>query len=111
MLLGIDVGTQNAKALVYDVDQCRVIDIPSSSLRLITAPDGARAQLAQWWLAELGKGPCWLYGYRQAWAPSGQRLRSTVRFCSISGGLRELGVGIKKTAALQQLSVRTRRAF
>ena len=55
MLLGIDVGTQSVKALLYDADRRRVIDVRSAPLQLITAPDGTRAQLAAWWLTALGQ--------------------------------------------------------
>ena len=43
MFLGIDVGTQSVKALLYDADRRRVIDVRSAPLQLITAPDGTRA--------------------------------------------------------------------
>jgi xylulokinase len=55
MFLGIDVGTQSVKALLYDADRRRVIDVRSAPLQLITAPDGTRAQLAAWWLTALGQ--------------------------------------------------------
>jgi len=54
MFLGIDVGTQSVKALIYDADMRRVVDIRSAPLDLISTADGTREQLAPWWLAALG---------------------------------------------------------
>jgi xylulokinase len=51
--LGIDVGTQSLKAVVYDAEQRAVIASASSPLALISRPDGTREQLAQWWLDAL----------------------------------------------------------
>lgn len=77
MFLGIDVGTQSVKALLYDSDRRCVTDIRSAPLQLISAPDGTRAQLAAWWLTALGQ--C-LAGFKtadkvniQAVAVSGQQ--------------------------------------
>ncbi len=77
MFLGIDVGTQSVKALLYDADQRCVSNICSAPLRLISAPDGTRAQLAEWWLTAIAQ--C-LAGFRaadkiniQAIAVSGQQ--------------------------------------
>ncbi|MDG2047373.1 MAG: xylulokinase [Halioglobus sp.] len=53
MFLGIDVGTQSVKALLYDSDRRCVADIRSAPLRLISASDGTREQRAAWWLTAL----------------------------------------------------------
>ena len=55
MFLGIDVGTQGVKALIYDADSRRVVDVASKPLALISKPDGTREQLAQWWLEALAQ--------------------------------------------------------
>ena len=55
MFLGIDVGTQSVKALIYDADRRRVVDIRSAALELISEADGTREQLTSWWLAALGQ--------------------------------------------------------
>lgn len=55
MFLGIDVGTQSVKALLYDADRRRVVDIKSAPLELISEADGTREQLTTWWLAALGQ--------------------------------------------------------
>jgi xylulokinase len=55
MFLGIDVGTQSVKALIYDPDSRRVAEIVSAPLNLISKADGTREQLAQWWLEALGQ--------------------------------------------------------
>jgi xylulokinase len=53
MFLGIDVGTQSVKALLYDAQARRVVAIQSAPLSLTSKPDGTREQLAQWWLTAL----------------------------------------------------------
>ena len=55
MFLGIDVGTQSVKALIYDPDSRRVVEVVSAPLNLISKADGTREQLAQWWLEALGR--------------------------------------------------------
>jgi xylulokinase len=54
MFLGIDVGTQSVKALLYDAQRHRVIAVRSAPLDLISKADGTREQLAGWWLTALG---------------------------------------------------------
>jgi xylulokinase len=54
MFLGIDVGTQSVKALLYDAQRRQVIAVHSAALDLIIRADGTREQLADWWLAALG---------------------------------------------------------
>lgn len=54
MYLGIDVGTQSVKTLLYDPQERRIVDVRSSALQLISKRDGTREQLAQWWLDGLG---------------------------------------------------------
>jgi len=51
--LGIDVGTQSVKALCYDAENRRPTAAVSSPLNLISGDDGAREQLAEWWLEAL----------------------------------------------------------
>jgi xylulokinase len=75
MFLGIDVGTQSVKALLYDADTRRVIDIRSATLQLISAADGTREQLADWWLVALGQ--C-LVGFER-------EHRSGIRAIGVSG--------------------------
>lgn len=54
MFLGIDVGTQSVKALLYDAQRRQVVDVQSAAVDLISKADGMREQLADWWLAALG---------------------------------------------------------
>lgn len=54
MFLGIDVGTQGVKALLYDAQRRQVIDVRTAALELISKADGTREQLADWWLTALG---------------------------------------------------------
>ena len=51
--LGIDIGTQSVKTLFYDADKGRVVAITSYPLNMISRQDGAREQLAQWWIEAL----------------------------------------------------------
>ena len=51
--LGIDVGTQSLKAIVYDAAMRKVVGAGSSELDLISRPDGSREQLADWWVQAL----------------------------------------------------------
>lgn len=51
--LGIDLGTQSLKAIVYDAAERRVVAAASSELQMISRPDGTREQLAEWWVAAL----------------------------------------------------------
>lgn len=53
MYLGIDVGTQSVKALLYDADAVAVAAVESAPLRLVSEPDGTREQEAAWWIAAL----------------------------------------------------------
>lgn len=51
--LGIDIGTQSVKALCYNVQARSVVAVSNSALELISESDGAREQLAHWWLVAL----------------------------------------------------------
>ncbi|GAB5449843.1 MAG: xylulokinase [Halioglobus sp.] len=53
MYLGIDVGTQSVKALIYDAQSREVAAVASAPLQLISEADGTREQEAQWWLEAL----------------------------------------------------------
>jgi xylulokinase len=54
MFLGIDLGTQSVKVLLYDAELRQVVDVRSAPLNLISDADGTREQLAAWWLEALG---------------------------------------------------------
>ena len=51
--LGIDLGTQSLKALVYDSERREVAATASSELKLTGRADGTREQLAKWWIDAL----------------------------------------------------------
>jgi xylulokinase len=53
MYLGIDIGTQSVKALLYDAEQRRVVDVSSAPLEMLSDNAGKREQLAEWWLDAL----------------------------------------------------------
>lgn len=75
LFLGVDVGTQSVKALIYDSDQRKVIAAESSPLDLISDHDGTREQLAQWWVVSL----------RKALAGIDPQLRGKVAAIGVSG--------------------------
>jgi xylulokinase len=53
VFLGIDVGTQSVKVVAYDAERRAVRQSVSAALDLIAREDGAREQLAQWWIEAL----------------------------------------------------------
>ena len=53
MYLGIDVGTQSLKALLYDAELGAVVDVQSAPLDMISDNMGTREQLARWWIDAL----------------------------------------------------------
>ena len=55
MYLGIDIGTQSVKALMYDAERHRVAGVYSAPLEMLSDNAGKREQLAEWWLDALGK--------------------------------------------------------
>jgi len=55
MFLGIDIGTQSVKALMYDAEQSRVAGVHSAPLEMLSDTTGKREQLAEWWLDALGE--------------------------------------------------------
>jgi len=55
MYLGIDIGTQSVKALLYDAEQRRVAGLHRAPLEMLGDNAGKREQLAEWWLEALGK--------------------------------------------------------
>lgn len=53
LYLGIDLGTQSLKVVVYDTIERAVVANGASELQLVSRPDGTREQLAQWWIQAL----------------------------------------------------------
>jgi xylulokinase len=51
--LGIDIGTQSVKALLYDLDRATVHATSSEPLPLRSDRDGTREQEASWWIVAL----------------------------------------------------------
>jgi xylulokinase len=52
-VLGIDLGTQHVKALVYDLEKKQVVALASSALDLYQSADGTAEQQADWWIRGL----------------------------------------------------------
>ncbi len=53
MYLGIDVGTQSVKALLFDPERSEIAGVYSSPLAIISEEEGTREQLAEWWVTAL----------------------------------------------------------
>ena len=49
-VIGIDLGTQGVKVVVYNPSQKKVVHSASAPLELISRADGSREQLAEWWI-------------------------------------------------------------
>lgn len=53
MYLGIDLGTQSVKTILYDADAKAVVSQSSAPLDLIVGADGTHEQMAHWWVIAL----------------------------------------------------------
>jgi xylulokinase len=53
VMLGVDVGTQSTKVLVYDVEEKEILQIASAPHDIIQKPDGTSEQKASWWTAAM----------------------------------------------------------
>jgi sugar (pentulose or hexulose) kinase len=51
--LGIDLGTQSLKVIVYDAESHAIESSASSELQLNSRTDGTREQQADWWIRAL----------------------------------------------------------
>lgn len=49
-VMGVDLGTQGVKIIVYNPDQREIVHSSSAPLQLISHADGTREQLAEWWI-------------------------------------------------------------
>ncbi|MBL4601456.1 MAG: xylulokinase [Emcibacteraceae bacterium] len=49
-IMGIDLGTQSIKVIIYCPDNLEVITSASSPFDLISKEDGSREQIASWWI-------------------------------------------------------------
>ncbi|MBI9105302.1 MAG: xylulokinase [Spirochaetales bacterium] len=74
-VLGIDMGTQSIKFLVYDYEKKETVAETQASLEIITAADGTSEQEAGWWLEAAEKCAA-------AIAPG---IRGTIRAVGVSG--------------------------
>lgn len=73
--LGIDMGTQSVKTLVFDASSRNVMAVASAPLELISSPDGTREQHAEWWIA----------GLKQCLAQIDSDIRQAVVAVGVSG--------------------------
>jgi len=55
MYLGIDIGTQSVKTLLYDAERQQLAGAHSARLDMISDNTGKREQLAEWWLTALAE--------------------------------------------------------
>jgi D-xylulose kinase len=53
LTLGIDLGTQSTKVLVYDADEHKTLSVTSAPHELLQKADGTSEQEPQWWLEAL----------------------------------------------------------
>jgi xylulokinase len=53
--LGIDLGTQSVKVLIYDSNNKQTLAVAGATLDLIAREDGTREQEARWWVEGLKK--------------------------------------------------------
>lgn len=75
MYLGIDLGTQSVKVLIYDAQKRAVVAHSSASLDLISASDGTREQMAHWWIIAL----------HQCLSRIDNQFKSSIRAIAVSG--------------------------
>ncbi|MGA8052224.1 MAG: xylulokinase [Burkholderiales bacterium] len=50
LFIGLDVGTQSVKLLLYDAARHQILATQSQPLELIAGADGSREQQPQWWI-------------------------------------------------------------
>ncbi len=74
-VMGVDLGTQSIKVIVYNPETKVVEDSASFPFELIAREDGSREQLAEWWLE----------GFRFCLQQFSVRLKSTVVAIGVSG--------------------------
>ncbi|MEH6607383.1 MAG: FGGY family carbohydrate kinase, partial [Pseudomonadales bacterium] len=74
-VMGIDLGTQSIKVLIYDCEKRQVEASASSPFEMISRDDGSREQLAQWWLD----------GFRDCMAQLPKELIASVAAIGVSG--------------------------
>jgi xylulokinase len=75
LVLGIDLGTQALKALVYDPDPREVRALAAAPLELHQRDDGTAEQHVEWWVSAL----------REAMSLIDPKLRSAVKAIGVSG--------------------------
>ena len=75
LVLGVDLGTQHLKALVYDAEARAVLALASAPLELHQSDAGAAEQHAEWWVDAL----------RDAMAQIEPKLKSVVAAIGVSG--------------------------
>ncbi len=51
--LGIDLGTQSTKVIIYDADEQKILALAQAPHDIIQRPDGTSEQLASWWIDAL----------------------------------------------------------
>ena len=48
--MGVDLGTQSIKVIIYDFENKKIISTKSQSYELISKEDGSMEQQASWWI-------------------------------------------------------------
>ncbi|MBL8992815.1 MAG: xylulokinase, partial [Spirochaetia bacterium] len=55
LFLGVDLGTQSTKVVVYDLVKKKIVAVGHAPHALTSRADGSREQKAEWWIAALKK--------------------------------------------------------
>lgn len=74
-LMGIDLGTQSIKVIIYDPDAKEILARASCPLELISNQDGTAEQLASWWIE----------GLKNSLAQIDEKIKNTVSAIGVSG--------------------------
>lgn len=74
-VMGIDLGTQSIKVIVYDTKKRKIVASASRPFDLISRDDGAKEQMASWWIE----------GFKKSIAKIDPAIRKTVTAIGVSG--------------------------
>ena len=74
-VMGIDLGTQSVKVIIYDPNAREILSTISQNYDLITKEDGSMEQLAEWWID----------GFKKCLSEIDDNLKKTVVSIGVSG--------------------------
>lgn len=73
--MGVDLGTQSIKVIIYDFENKKIISTKSQSYELISKEDGSMEQQASWWID----------GFEKCLENIDDKLKKTVIAIGVSG--------------------------